>query len=130
MNDVMNQHRNVCAFSEQQLIQERNQSVSDKANLEQLIASLPLCRQSDYQVDCKGKPLALFMKGGLAWPWSQADATKLLKIPLEATLALAKAYPPPNIRDGDKRHLDAKAERIRCEELSRPHGVYHLGARR
>jgi len=72
----------------------------------------------------------MFMKGGLAWPWSQERATDVVRLPFEATLALTKAYPPPMIKDGNKRHPDSKAERQECDRLGQPHGVYYLGARR
>ena len=130
LNHVASDMRTVLQISEAELLKNRMGPSSSAEQISGNEKELPIHDVHDLVIDRDGVILGIFLKGGISIPWSVEKREELVKIATEATSTLAEAHPPPVPNAGDQRHLDQMAERSRMDELGRPHGVWHLGARR
>ena len=79
--------------------------------------SLPEQRDAELILDKEGKLLGAFLPDAIDWIWSTDRANALAKIPVQATMDLVDAYPPPMPKVDDIRHVNPVEERRRLDQI-------------
>lgn len=105
---------------------------TSRSEFDRYEAEFPVQSEDEVLTDANGVPLLVFLPKAQSWYWEQDSekVSKLLKIPLEASLSLAAVY-EPNLPDTtDPRHVDYAQERKKAWAEKRVHGVLHFGLRR